>query len=307
MLRPRHLWSAAVCVAIVALASCGGGSDKDNTASNAQQPAPVPVTPIPLPQPPLDREQLLIAAEHAASNFAAGIDDGSRQRALADQKFELRIRFGCGGPTGEDAATPFGWSFDKETSALKVRAAQSLSKKDPPVAAIAGPGFEAVEGFWVQRPWRFSAVCPQPPQQPQQQPAKQPGGKTPAEQGEASPAAPPKPKPAPTEKKAAAPEEKTPPHAIGIGQFFTATDPRTMRRSGRPYEATKKLDVAMAPKGGFDLVLTGRLKALPDGRVIACTWPDGANRPSCVISAEFGKISIERVDTHAQLAEWGPG
>jgi hypothetical protein len=105
--------------------------------------------------------------------------------------------------------------------------------------------------------------------------------------------------------------EPAPPQAplqsVGIAQFFTATGPRTMRRSGRPYEATKRLDADEQPSGAFDLVLTGRLVALPDGRVIACTLSDASEQPSCVISVEFGKVSIERADTHEQIAQWGSG
>ena len=80
-----------------------------------------------------------------------------------------------------------------------------------------------------------------------------------------------------------------------------------MRRSGRAYEATKKLEQDDKPAGGFDLVLTGRLTSLQDGRVIACTPAAQQARPACVISVEFGKVWIERADTHEQLAQWGSG
>ena len=95
--------------------------------------------------------------------------------------------------------------------------------------------------------------------------------------------------------------------SVGIGQFFSATGPRTMRRSGRPYETTQKIEDGKAPAEGFDLVLAGRLVALPDGRVIACTPGEAGGRPACVVSAEFGTVSIERADTHEQLARWGTG
>jgi hypothetical protein len=94
---------------------------------------------------------------------------------------------------------------------------------------------------------------------------------------------------------------------VGIAQFFTDTGPRTMRRSGRPYQATEKLETGKPPVGGFELVLTGKLVALPNGRVIACTRSEGDERPACLISVEFGKVAIERADTHEQLAQWGSG
>ena len=94
---------------------------------------------------------------------------------------------------------------------------------------------------------------------------------------------------------------------LGIAQFFTATGPRTLRRSGRAYEATKKLTEGEKPAAGFDLVLSGRLAPLPNGRVIACTPAGQGARPSCIISVEFGKVWIERADTHEHLADWGSG
>ena len=80
-----------------------------------------------------------------------------------------------------------------------------------------------------------------------------------------------------------------------------------MRRSGRAYEATKRLEAGQQPTDGFDFILSGRLAPLPDGRVIACTRPASGERPNCIISVEFGKVWIERADTHEQIAQWGAG
>ena len=275
------------------IASCENEPQRNASAdANAAQPQPVPVSPIPVPQPPLDREQLLLAAFHAASAFAAGADDSSRQKALADKKFEFRIRFGCGEAAAK-LSDPFGWSYADSTKVLRVRATPTLSGDDAPVEAMA-KGFEDIEGFWIRKPWLLSPVCLQPTGEPSPT-ATESGGKSKTAD---------KPTTAPEAKSEAAPEVA---QTVGIAQFFTATDPRTMRRSGRPYEATKRLDEGEKPKGGFDLVLTGRLKALPDGRVIVCTRQAAAGRPSCVISVEFGKVAIERTDTHEQIAQWGSG
>jgi len=224
----------------------------------------------------MSREQLLVATLRAATAFAAGTDDSQLQKSLADKDYEFRIRFGCAGPDKLGSGPALGWTYDPKTRALKVRATPALSPKDVPVKAVAGEAFETVEGFWVRRPWLLAPVCPRTDEN------------------------------AVRDESADAPDAP-PLQSVGIAQFFTAAGPRTMRRSGRPYEATKKLDTDQAPGGGFDLVLTGRLVALPDGRVIACTQAEAGERPVCLISVEFGKVSIERADTHEQLAQWGSG
>lgn len=268
----RHVKAAALAAACLAACGCQQPQSQQDEATNAANAAgtqTVPEIPIPAPEAPLGREQLLVAAMHAASDFATGSDDVKAQQELAGKRFEFRVRFGC-----DETATArgdFSWSFDPATGALKVRAAPTLSPKDAPVKAIAGDAFEAVEGFWVARPWLVASACPRSPALP------------------------------------GAPAQQVPePQTVGIAQFFTATGPRTLRRSGRAYEATKKLDEGDKPAGGFDLVLSGRLTPLPNGRVIACT-PAGQGRPSCIISVEFGKVWIERADTHEHLADWGPG
>jgi hypothetical protein len=276
MLTTRLPRLAALLAACLAACACGGPPSQDNASANAantaQQQA-VPELPIPAPAEILGREQLLVAAQHAASDFAVGLDDAQRQEELAGRKFEFRVRFGCDGPS-QDPAGALDWSLSKDSGALKVRATPTLSTKDPPVKAIAGEAFEAVEGFWIREPWLLTAACPRAATQPEERP-----------QQDDQPA--------------------DVPQTVGIAQFFTAGGARTVRRSGRAYEATTKLDEGDQPSGGFDLVLSGRLVALPDGRVIACTA--AANRrPNCVISVEFGKVSIERADTHGQLAQWGP-
>jgi hypothetical protein len=269
----RHVKAAALAAACLAACACQerqSQSDEAGNAANAARPQTVPEIPIPVPEPPLGREQLLVDAMQAASAFATGSDDTNAQRELAGKKFEFRVRFGC-----EEREIPppdFSWSFDPATGALKVRAAPTLSSEDPPVKAIAGDAFETVEGFWIARPWLVAAACPRP-----------------------NPASAPLP-------------DRTPDsHILGIAQFFTATGPRTLRRSGRAYEATKKLAEGEKPSGGFDLVLSGRLAPLPNGRVIACTAAEKGARPSCIISVEFGKVWIERADTKEHLADWGTG
>jgi hypothetical protein len=91
---------------------------------------------------------------------------------------------------------------------------------------------------------------------------------------------------------------------IGIAQFYTSADPRTGRRSERAYEAVKTL--AGEPPGaeGFTLVLSGRLRAVPGGGVIACAVSGPDQPPDCIISADFDRVWIETPVGREVLAEW---
>ena len=94
---------------------------------------------------------------------------------------------------------------------------------------------------------------------------------------------------------------------VGIAQFFTPADARTHRRDGRAYQATDDLaEGETTSSAGYDLIIQGRLQSLPDGRVISCR-PDGARQPSCLISARFEQVSLERADTGKLIAEWPRG
>ena len=76
----------------------------------------------------------------------------------------------------------------------------------------------------------------------------------------------------------------------------------------RPYEAVKTLD-ADQPVGsqGFDLVLSGRLKALSDRGVILCAAKSADSPPECIVSAEFDRVRIESPASRDIVAEWGRG
>jgi hypothetical protein len=232
----------------------------------------------------MDRAALLELVAKARSAAAAGVDDRESQRPLDGKEFEFRIRFGCGGPSSKAKTKgPFGWSFDPKSGVLRVHAAPTLSSDDPIIAALAIKDVEDVEGFWLARPWLLQATCPAvpPPSAGDQAESK------PTHTGTDPPL------PAPVLK-------------MGIAQFFTVSDPRTGRRDERPYEAVKKLDPgASVGTQGFDLVLSGRLRALPDGRVIHCNANGPDAPPDCVAAALFDHVWIEDAATMQRIADWG--
>ena len=234
---------------------------------------------LPVVEPPLDREALLLAVARAASATALGETDAAAQRQLDGDRFELRLRFGCRVVSNAAQPEPRGWTFEEANRVIRFRVEPDFAGDLPMMEATAGGEFESVEGFWIRRPWVLSAGCPAPPQN-------------------ASP-----------EQEAAPGSTGSPPsldERIGIAQFFTEADSRTLRRDSRAYEATKLLEETEAPSAqGYDLVLAGRLKALPGGRVIACSAAQSDAPPECIISAAFDQVRIERPDTGAVVAEWG--
>lgn len=280
----------AAVACMVALLSCRPG-ERDESVNNAADPVVSREPAKPLIEAPRDRGSLLIAMTRAASAAALGLNDTDAQRSLAGDRFEFRLRFGCPRPAGEQAADgPFSVRFDEAERRLRLSATPTVSADDPPVAAVAGEQVEAVEGFWIDRPWILAAGCAVGPAAPE--PAEPDSAPADKESDNAAEA----------DSEAAAPVLPR----SAIVQFLTDNDPRTDRRGERPYAATKTLPVGAAPsRQGYDLVISGRLRALADGRVIACTVTSPDLPPTCMISALFGRVRIEHPGTGEILAEWG--
>ena len=254
-----------------------------------------PLERLPISEPPVDRAALLVATMRAASAAALGQDDAEAQRALSGRPFEVRIRFGCPGDAFQEGGNQsFEVSFDEEKRTLRVRAAPDLSLDDPRVAAVASGAAEAVEGFWLRRPWLLADGCPALP------PVPEPAPPTAEPDDAPEPAAPPGKAP---DAPAVTPQRSAQP--IGIAQFFTSSDARTGRRDERAYEATKVLGANEQPSAqGYNLVLTGRLRQLPGRKVISCGTGAPDQAPGCLISAEFDRVWIEHPATKSVLADW---
>ena len=279
-----RLAAAVLCVA--ALAACRDQQPPDDNTDNGTIDRP-PAQRLPIVEPPFDRDRLLLTVARAASAHSAGMNEPGAQRSLDGKQFEVRLRFGCDGPgprTGEH-----GWSLDPDGRTLRLRAVSTLSLDDEVARGVAGDGVEAVEGFWLPRPWLLQAACPSA------RPAANPGTAAEAQtnSSEVAPAASPDVPPASAVQR------------IGIAQFFTAQDARTRRRMDRPFEAVKQLgEGERAGQDGFDLVLSGRLRARGDGRVILCAGSGRDRPPDCIVSAAVDRVRIERPADQAVMAEW---
>lgn len=256
-----------------------------STADPRQQPASPPApsapkaerAPLPLPkvQGPLGRAELLEAAALAADAFAAGEPLPREVSVLSGRQFDLRLPFGCAGPVPPEVEEiQLGWRYDAEAESLRVRALPQAWPLDPwapgSVSASSAPAIEAIEGFWIARPWTSVDTCP-----------GRPGN------------APQLPGPAPVQ-------------TLGIAQFFAADGSRVGRRDGEAYQAVE----AVAPEAlnvnqGFRLRLRGRISPAPGGGPIVCRAPAGPDaRPVCLVSALFDQVAIENPATNATLATW---
>ena len=273
------------CFAALACASVIGGCQERDDAPPASAASDSPdLTRFPVADPRLDREALLLAVVRAASSAALGEEDDSVQRDLDGKPFELRLRFGCA-EEGVRAQSD-SW-MHQDGRMVRMVIAPEIDVDTPLVQELAGPDVEAVEGFWIRRSWQLKAGCP-PPLAAGTSREDAPESGTPQVSSTAGTTIDPLP-------------------ALGIAQFFRETDARTHRRDRRPYEVVFNLSAGEVPsRSGYDLIIEGRLQSRPDGKVIACRV-GGPERPSCVISARFEEVSLERADTGELLAEWPRG
>ena len=275
--------------AAVALGSCGQGTG-NNVAQNQIVNETSPLPQLPVAEPPMDRAALLLATVGAASAIGLGRDDSDEQRRLDGNAFELRIRFGCGGasPPPQGNKGSFAVRYEAKDRTLRIRAAPDLTLEDPVIKQLASEPVEAVEGFWLRRPWLLEDGCPAALPEAQADVPVQEGASRPEDDTVA--------------RAVSAPRYQR----IGVAQFFTDADSRTGRRDKRPYETTKILAEDEQPsRDGYNLVLSGRLRKLASGRVIACQVQSRDIAPDCVISVEFDRARIENPETRQTIAEWG--
>lgn len=291
MMRSRNHWIALASLCL--LPGCQDRAERDREQVPAAGSLPSPPA-LSVTQPLLDREALLLAVAQAASDAATGRADQEVQRKLDGSRFELRLRFGCAPQPATGEVSSRGWAFDEKRRILSWRIEPEIANDASLVQALGGGDYEAVEGFWIHRPWLLRAACPVVPADAAEAEAN----------AEAEIAAEAKTK-TPAERNEVSPPSTIPSPRIGIAQFFTKTDPRTHRRDKRAYTTTKVLGEGEVPGNeGYDLVISGRLRRPEGGRVIACRSDNTTSPPSCIIWAEFDNVAIQSPGNGEIIAKW---
>lgn len=279
MLKPVSPVRLPVVVAAAAglfAASCQREAEPAAPAPEPAAPAEIPIE-TPVRPAALDRRGLLAAIGQAASNYAAGATPETAD-ALVGRQFDIRLAFGCEGaeaPPADGAGDGLArWSWGPERETLRL----SLTPGDwTRSALIAGSGqeeWEAVEGFWVSRPWMSADGCP-------------------SIQGDPLASGP------------VAPSPQT----VGLAAVFEKGGSRLGRRNGRAYTHTIR-QAGDAPlvalDAGYRVRLEGRIVAFPDGRAIRCRAANPNQRPVCVAATQLDRVAFE-TPTGETLSEWRPG
>lgn len=276
----RAVWRDAVSslgatFGLLALVACDDtSSQRAEQKQTVQLPrvVPAPSPPPAAPAPALTRNDFLDAAARAASDYAAG-QSSPEAGALAGQRFSIRIPFGCAGPSvdGNADAGIGHWTWGPERKTIELTMAPADWKNSAMIAqAGAGATWEAIEGFWVARPWISSEHCPTVKGDPLQT------------------------------------EVAASPQTLGIAAVFEAGGSRIGRREGRAYQFTvRSKDNApiAAPERGYRLLLEGRMERFPEGRALECRAAGTDVRPVCVAAARLDRVAFETVDGDV-LAEW---
>jgi hypothetical protein len=232
-------------------------------------PAPPPlVAAAPAPSAPASRDELISGADAAASAYAAGDTLGASD--LIGRKFTLRLAFGCGGPTADPGPVQAYYQLDNASRTVRLVARPANWTDLPLVRAAPAPeATEAVEGFWIPRPWLRTDGCPH--------------------RREVAPPATPTPVEAPS---------------LGVAMFHAADAPRAQRRGDRPYEYVYKLPAGGDGQGlSFSLLLEGRISGFADHAAVHC-WGESINhRPVCLYGVDIDRVAFEDAKGEV-LAQW---
>lgn len=278
-----------LAAALPVLASCQKPSEP------AAPEAPAPATPTVVLDSTLNRAALLAALSEARTATA---DGRPRDAALSGRTVSVRLPFGCDGAGSTEPAQPGLPTLARgDDGSLMLRVLpEDLAASDLVVttgadgAAIPSP-WEAVEGFWIARPWsgldacRPSEAAPMTVHTAEEIEAE--GG---LKVGDIAP-------PAGIER------------TSGLAAVFETGGSRLGRRQGQAYvhviRGDKGVDPTPAP-GGYALRLEGRLTAFADGKAVHCVQKDAESRPVCVAALRLDRLAFEDGATGALLSEWRP-
>ena len=260
----------------------GGGFLLGQRAANDRVPAATPApltTPVPTPTPidppsrTLDRAALIALASIAADAAAQGAARPPELDEAVAKRFSIALPFGCGGPASDSSNAPMRWQFDEEAETLRFHVEPVALAPTDWWPRAAGSDIEAIEGFWIARPWIRSESCPST-------------GDTGATSG--------------------TDPVTLPGQTLAIGQLFAAGGARQDRRDGRPYTAVVGVArEAVRSAQGFRFRVTGHIAAVPGGGAAACRQPGGPEqRPICLIATTLDRVAIENPVSGETLATW---
>ncbi|MFE9085186.1 hypothetical protein ACQKKG_13135 [Brevundimonas sp. NPDC003935] len=276
------------------------------------EPEPAAAPPAPSPAPTvvidstLNRAAFLAALTEAGSALAEGRD---RDAALSGRTVSVRLPFGCGGMIRDaGSAVPGLPRLIRNPDGGLTLTVTPEDLKARVLASGAGPAleagldqWEAVEGFWIARPWSGLDACPATATAtPVVAPAMQPDAAK--VEAEASKSAKPGETPPPP---VVVPPERT----AGLAAVIEADGSRLGRRQGQAYAHVirgEKGAAATPAPGGYALRLEGRLTTFADGKAVKCAQKDAESRPVCVAALRLDRLAFEDGATGALLSEWRP-
>lgn len=269
-----------------------------------------PANPTPPPTVVLDstlnRAALLAALTEAGTALA---DGQTRGAALTGRTVSVRLPFGCGGETnvvGEAGGLPrLARNEDGSLTLTVTPEDMSASALVPATREGAVDKWEAVEGFWIARPWSSLDVCPTSAAQPASAPDPAP---SPAQTADKTPAEG-KTLEAKTVETVPSPPVVQPERSAGLAAVFETGGSRLGRRQGQAYVHVIRGEKGGAPTpapGGYALRLEGRLTAFADGKAVHCVQKDAESRPVCVAALRLDRLAFEDGATGALLSEWRP-
>lgn len=280
--RSSRLALAGALAAVLLVGGAGFLLGRVTTEPRQVVVTPPVVAPIPTPEPEpapsgvLGRAGLIALAAAAADAAASGSVPGKEIADASGRRFELRLPFGCDGPAREGSNAAMRWRYDERDQALRIHVSPVTWAPQDWWEAGSAPDIEAIEGFWIARPWTSSEACPLD------------DGRT------AVPGAEP---------------VTLPGQTLALGQIFFAKGARGGRRNGEPYETVVRVSKdELDTSSGFRLRVSGRLAragAIDPVRCRPLASPE--QRPICLINVVMDEVAIENPANGKTLATWSLG
>ena len=287
MIEPSpHSSRVAIAKSVAAILVVGVGGFVLGRSTSERPPSPAaPISGsvtaperIPSDEPPreLGRADLITLANIAADDSAAKRATSPEVLKAKGRRFELRLPFGCNGAAAADSTAAMRWRYDPTEGVLRVHVAPNVWSASDWWTGAPPASVEAIEGFWIPRPWSSSDACPPADDDPEVSGAEPVtlSGQT-----------------------------------LALAQFSTAQAARQGRRDGQPLAASLRVPADQFDSSkGFRIRITGRIAGVPGGGPILCRQPGGARqRPICLVATEIGEIVLENAANGDVLATWRLG